>query len=82
MPRNCEALNILVGEAEFLKEPVTAFVRLQYPLLLGDMPEIEIATRFIFVLMGPCDQHDYEEIGRAVATMMSDEVNTRNSALN
>lgn len=40
----------------------------------GDLIEIDI-SRFIFILLGPVGSHgSYHEIGRAMATLMSDEV--------
>ena len=75
IPQGAEASNILVGELEFLKHPLIAFVRLQKAVLLGDLTEVPVPTRFIFVLLGPLgNQMRYHEIGRSIATLMSDEV--------
>lgn len=75
IPPGCEAVNILVGEADFLKQPVCAFVRLRDGITLDSMPEVKIPTRFIFVCLGPYDPTNrYSDLGRATATIMSDEV--------
>ena len=44
--------------------------------LLGDLTEVPVPVRFLFLLLGP-DQggtQDYHEVGRAMATLMSDTV--------
>ena len=75
IPAGAEASNVLVGEMDFLKKPVVAFVRLENASLLGDLTEVPIPTRFIFFMMGPPGTPGrYHEVGRAIATLMSDEV--------
>ena len=77
IPPGAEASNILVGEVDFLHQPVIAFVRLQKAELLGDLTEVPVPTRFLFLLLGPQGHKDrYHEIGRSIATLMSDEVYT------
>ena len=53
IPAGSEASNILVGEVDFLEKPVTGFVRLTQSTSLGDMTEVPVPTRFIFVMLGP-----------------------------
>lgn len=75
IPPGSEADNILVGEVDFLERAVTAFVRLSQACHLGDLTEVPVPTRFLFVLLGPHSiPGRYHEIGRAMATLMSDEV--------
>lgn len=75
IPPGSEASNILVGEVEFLKSTIIAFVRLSKAVLLGDLTEVPLPTRFLFILLGPeGNQSDYHEIGRSIATLMSDEI--------
>ncbi|TRY64872.1 hypothetical protein DNTS_024581 [Danionella cerebrum] len=75
VPRDAEASNVLVGEVDFLDAPLVSFVRLQQAVVLGGLTEIPIPTRFLFILLGPKGkQTSYREIGRAIATLMSDEV--------
>lgn len=75
IPPGAEASNILVGELDFLKNPIIAFVRLSKACLLGDLTEVPVPTRFIFILLGPQgNQQRYHEIGRSIATLMSDEI--------
>ncbi|XP_058271450.1 electrogenic sodium bicarbonate cotransporter 1 isoform X2 [Hemibagrus wyckioides] len=75
IPRDAEASNILVGEVDFLESPFVAFVRLQQSVMLAGLTEVPVPTRFLFVLLGPKGKaRSYHEIGRAIATLMSDEV--------
>uniref|UniRef100_A0A669D687 Anion exchange protein n=1 Tax=Oreochromis niloticus TaxID=8128 RepID=A0A669D687_ORENI len=75
IPPGAEACNVLVGELEFLNKPVVAFVRLSPAVLLNGLAEVPIATRFLFILLGPLGRGpQYHEIGRSIATLMTDEV--------
>ncbi|XP_063165990.1 electrogenic sodium bicarbonate cotransporter 1 isoform X1 [Candoia aspera] len=75
LPRDAEASNVLVGEVDFLEAPFIAFVRLQQAVMLGALTEVPVPTRFLFILLGPKGKaKSYHEIGRAIATLMSDEV--------
>ncbi|XP_051625344.1 electrogenic sodium bicarbonate cotransporter 1 isoform X6 [Manacus candei] len=75
LPRDAEASNVLVGEVDFLENPFIAFVRLQQAVMLGALTEVPVPTRFLFILLGPKGKaKSYHEIGRAIATLMSDEV--------
>ncbi|KAM9396240.1 sodium-driven chloride bicarbonate exchanger-like isoform 2-T2 [Salvelinus alpinus] len=75
IPPGAEASNVLVGELEFLEQPVVAFVRLCPAVLLNGLAEVPITTRFLFILLGPLGKGpQYHEIGRSIATLMTDEV--------
>uniref|UniRef100_A0A673NRG3 Anion exchange protein n=1 Tax=Sinocyclocheilus rhinocerous TaxID=307959 RepID=A0A673NRG3_9TELE len=75
LPRDAEASNVLVGEVDFLDSPFVAFVRLQQAVMLGALTEVPVPSRFLFILLGPKGKaKSYHEIGRAIATLMSDEV--------
>lgn len=75
LPPGSEASNVLVGEVDFLSHPIIAFVRLAQGQYLGDITEVPIPTRFIFIMLGPTgNQERYHEIGRSISTLMSDEV--------
>uniref|UniRef100_A0A673BT12 Anion exchange protein n=1 Tax=Sphaeramia orbicularis TaxID=375764 RepID=A0A673BT12_9TELE len=75
LPRDAEASNVLVGEVDFLDAPFVAFVRLQQAVMLGALTEVPVPTRFLFILLGPKGKaKSYHEIGRAIATLMSDEI--------
>ena len=75
VPPGAEACNILVGEVDYLENPIAAFIRLSSANELGDLTEVPVPTRFIFLLLGTVGNLSrYHEVGRAVGTVMSDEV--------
>ncbi|XP_078105803.1 electrogenic sodium bicarbonate cotransporter 4 [Sander vitreus] len=75
IPRDAEASNVLVGEVEFLNKPFVAFVRLAQATTLGGLTEVPVPTRFLFILLGPQGKaKSYNEIGRAIATLMVDDL--------
>ncbi|XP_026219463.1 sodium-driven chloride bicarbonate exchanger-like isoform X3 [Anabas testudineus] len=75
IPPGAEASNVLVGELEFLDRPVVAFIRLAPAVLLNGLAEVPITTRFLFILLGPMGKGpQYHEIGRSIATLMTDEI--------
>uniref|UniRef100_A0AAQ5YJ45 Anion exchange protein n=1 Tax=Amphiprion ocellaris TaxID=80972 RepID=A0AAQ5YJ45_AMPOC len=73
IPKDAEAVIVLVGCVEFLEQPAMAFVRLNDAVLLESVLEVPVPVRFIFVLIGPSQSNvDYHEIGRSFSTLMSD----------
>ncbi|KAK3521822.1 hypothetical protein QTP70_018557, partial [Hemibagrus guttatus] len=75
IPRDAEASNVLIGEVDFLDKPFVAFVRLAQATTLGGLTEVPVPTRFLFVLLGPHGKvKSYTEIGRAIATLMVDDL--------
>uniref|UniRef100_A0A3Q2ZGM3 Anion exchange protein n=1 Tax=Kryptolebias marmoratus TaxID=37003 RepID=A0A3Q2ZGM3_KRYMA len=75
IPPGAEASNVLVGELDFLDRPVVAFIRLSPAVLLNGLTEVPIPTRFLFILLGPLGKGpQYHEIGRSIATLMTDEI--------
>ena len=74
IPEGAEATTVLVGTLDELQYPVLAFVRLAKGCPLN-ITEVSIPVRFMFVLLGPSSEEEsYYEIGRSVATLMSDQV--------
>uniref|UniRef100_A0A8C2EG98 Anion exchange protein n=1 Tax=Cyprinus carpio TaxID=7962 RepID=A0A8C2EG98_CYPCA len=75
IPIGAEASNVLVGELDFLERSIIAFVRLSPAVLLTGLTEVPIPTRFLFILLGPDGKaQQYHEIGRSMATIMTDEI--------
>ncbi|XP_069392910.1 sodium bicarbonate cotransporter 3-like isoform X7 [Paralichthys olivaceus] len=75
IPPGAEASNVLVGEVDFLERPIIAFVRLSPAVLLTGLTEVPVPTRFLFLLLGPFGKGpQYHEIGRSIATLMTDEI--------
>jgi hypothetical protein len=81
IPLGTKTVNVLVGEVDFLDEQdeeIMCLIRLQKPFVLGKLSEIPIATKFLFVLLGPRKRGNmikYRQIGKSLITLMSDEVN-------
>lgn len=78
IPKGAEAANIMVGEVDFLTSPISVFIRLGKAVRLGDLTEVALPTRFIFILLGPPREafslDSYKEVGRSIGTSFSDEV--------
>ncbi|XP_016338407.1 sodium bicarbonate cotransporter 3-like isoform X2 [Sinocyclocheilus anshuiensis] len=75
IPPGAEASNVLVGEVDFLEHPIIAFIRLSPAILLTGLTEVPVPTRFLFLLLGPFGKGgQYHEIGRSIATLMTDEI--------
>ncbi|KAM4731182.1 anion exchange protein 3 [Anableps anableps] len=73
IPKDAEAVLVLVGCVEFLDQPAMAFVRLSEAVVLESVLEVPVPVRFLFVLLGPSQSNvDYHEIGRSFATLMSE----------
>ena len=65
-------------------DKIVSFVRLAKATHFGDLTEVPIPTRFLFILLGakqkiPAQSGRYHEIGRSIATLMSDEVRQKHA---
>ena len=75
IPAGAEAAIVMVARDESFEEPVMALVRLEEATVFENFLEVPLPLRFIFVLVGPSfSDTDYHEVGRAMATLFSDEV--------
>ncbi|NXU91139.1 S4A4 protein, partial [Xiphorhynchus elegans] len=74
VPPGAEAAHVAVGEVEFLEKPFTAFIRLRHGVSLGSLAEVALPSRFLFILLGPPKVKVYHEVGRAMATLLMDEL--------
>ena len=45
LPERCEAAVVLEGRSTLLAKPVSVFIRLRDPVVLGDLPEVDIPTK-------------------------------------
>ncbi|NXD44198.1 B3AT protein, partial [Copsychus sechellarum] len=82
IPEGAEATLVLVGCAAFLEQPTLAFVRLKDAVTMDGVLDVSIPVRFLVVVLGPdSPQISYHEIGRAIATMMSERVFRRDAYL-
>ncbi|NWS09488.1 S4A4 protein, partial [Motacilla alba] len=74
VPPGAEAAHVAVGEVEFLEKPFIAFIRLRHGVSLGSLAEVSLPSRFLFILLGPPKAKAYQEVGRAMATLLTDEL--------
>ncbi|NXE55164.1 S4A4 protein, partial [Casuarius casuarius] len=75
LPPGAEVASVLVGEVDFLEKPFIAFIRLKETVALGALTEVAFPSRFIFILLGPrAKAKAYHEVGRAMATLLTDEL--------
>ncbi|NWV50146.1 B3AT protein, partial [Daphoenositta chrysoptera] len=82
IPEGAEATLVLVGCAALLEQPMLAFVRLKDAVTLDGVLNVSLPVRFLVVVRGPATpQISYHEIGRAIATMMSERVFRRDAYL-
>uniref|UniRef100_A0A3Q2Q207 Uncharacterized protein n=1 Tax=Fundulus heteroclitus TaxID=8078 RepID=A0A3Q2Q207_FUNHE len=66
---------VTAGSVGFLDQPSVVFVRLQEAVLLDSVLEVSIPVRFLFLLLVPPSSNmDYQQMGRSIATLMSDKV--------
>ena len=78
IPEGAEATTVLVGTLDELQQAVLAFVRLAKGCDLN-ITEVSLPVRFMFVLLGPsAGEESYHEVGRSVATLMSDQASNFN----
>ncbi|XP_063442199.1 sodium bicarbonate cotransporter 3-like [Mytilus trossulus] len=74
-PNGAEVANVWTGEFEDLEKTVTAFIRLNEPIFIGDLSQVALPTRFIFLHLTPKSEPSYaSEIGGAISNMMVDKV--------
>ncbi|NWU89674.1 S4A4 protein, partial [Upupa epops] len=75
VPPGAESAHIAIGEVEFLEKPFAAFIRLKRGMPLGSLAEVALPSRFVFILLGPRSKvKAYHEVGRAMATLLADEI--------
>ena len=73
-----EAAIILEGVFEFLEKPISVFIRLGNPVVLKDLPEVDIPTRFLYFYAGPQAKEQeknhsiYMDLGISLATALTD----------
>ncbi|XP_067649397.1 electroneutral sodium bicarbonate exchanger 1-like [Haliotis asinina] len=75
IPKDSEVANIMVGALDELQSGLCGFMRLNDGRCLGDISEVNLPTRFVFILVGPSKFiTDYMESGRCLGTMMVDDI--------
>ena len=70
-----EVCNLLVGKVDFLESEFIVFVRLVKPSLFDAFTEIQAASRFLFIALGPeASVQRNHQIARTMATLLIDDV--------
>jgi solute carrier family 4 (anion exchanger) protein 1 len=70
-----EGATILVAPLDFVAESKIVFIRFKAATTLPSLFELNIMTRFMFIIIGPAKKHAYLfEIGRAMATCLADDL--------
>ncbi|XP_059080880.1 sodium bicarbonate cotransporter 3-like isoform X1 [Tigriopus californicus] len=77
-----EAFIILEGMVGFIEKPISVFIRMAKPIVLGDLPEVDIPTRYIYFFLAPITQSGTSpddntpfknaSLGVSLATAMTD----------
>ncbi|KAK5643033.1 hypothetical protein RI129_009200 [Pyrocoelia pectoralis] len=74
IPLDAQSTSVLVGDVDFLEQPVIAFIRLAEGISIPSLIEVNIPVRFIFILLGPKGANlDYHEVGRSISTLMANQ---------
>ncbi|XP_045168202.1 electrogenic sodium bicarbonate cotransporter 1-like isoform X6 [Mercenaria mercenaria] len=74
IPKGSEVCNIMVGELDELHTPIIGLIRLKEARLLEGISEVKLPTRFVACIFGPRGFTNAREVGRCIATMMTDDV--------
>ncbi|KFD46989.1 hypothetical protein M513_12119 [Trichuris suis] len=76
LPKDTEGAAVLIGYIDGISRPLAHFVRLKTALLIDDLLELPIPTRFVFVLLLPIDhaEQDALSIGACFGALLVDEV--------
>ncbi|XP_071150027.1 electrogenic sodium bicarbonate cotransporter 1-like [Mytilus edulis] len=75
IPPGSEVMNIMVGEVEGLMGNLCAFVRLQTASDIGMITEVDLPTRFLFILLVPKGNLEpAEEAARCMGTLITDDI--------
>ena len=82
MPKGAESCVIFASSVPFLSRLVTVFIRLKNSVILEDFCEIHSPTRFLGIVLGPTGEEErLQYVGKALGTIMADQVNRRLATL-
>lgn len=75
IPEEVHAANFMVGSVDFLREEVVALVELKRPVVMENLAEVNIPTKYIFIALSPKKGfYKMQQLGRCCATLFSDEL--------
>ena len=67
-----------------MEQPLMVFCRLEEPTKMADLSEVDLPTRFVFLILhsedeGPGAIWEISELGRSVGSMLGDQVSINQS---
>ncbi|KAK3611748.1 hypothetical protein CHS0354_014094 [Potamilus streckersoni] len=75
IPSGAEVANLMVGEMEELPRRIAVFVRLKEARNVGDITEVKLCTRFLFILLGPKNHlASCVAAARCMGALLTDEI--------
>ena len=73
LPANSEGAVVLAGRTNILTKPISIFIRLRKPVVLEDLPEVDIPTRYLYFVVGSSTPKKGErvtcDVGRAMVSL-------------
>jgi Band 3 cytoplasmic domain. len=74
MSEQAEASTVLVANVAYVRSPILVFVRLKASRVLGNLNEISLPVKCLFLLLSPEEAGDEGfHIGRTIGVLMSDD---------
>ena len=74
MSEQAEASTVLVANVTYILSPILVFVRLKASRVLGNLNEISLPVKCLFLLLSPEESGDEGfNIGRTIGILMSDD---------
>ena len=74
LPANSEGAVVLAGRTNILTKPISIFIRLRKPVVLEDLPEVDIPTRYLYFVVGSSTPKKGErvtcDVGRAMVSRL------------
>ena len=75
IPAGAKAANILIGECDYLVEEVVALIQLETPILVENLSEVLVPTKYLFIALCPKGNIiKMRELGKCMGSLFSDEV--------
>ncbi|XP_045178747.2 electrogenic sodium bicarbonate cotransporter 1-like [Mercenaria mercenaria] len=75
VPAGSQVVNLLVGEINDLDRITAAFIRTKDPCNLGYITEVDLHTKFMFIVLGPKQYLGHcAEMSRCMGAMFTDEI--------
>ena len=70
LPSGTEGAIVLVGKTPVIPKAISVFIRLLKPVVLEDLPEVDIPTRYLYLVLG--GERLNADVGRAIGSAFAD----------